>query len=156
MDAFVQTEVAHAGAEELQIVVSDDATTTTLALIGEWDLAQRAATRDVVEDVLARRPGRMVLDLRRVSFIDSSGVHAVVQLVDWAARLKIDLVIVPGPRAVHRVFEVCELIERLPFISDPVTSDRARVSGLAVQRPRVGMPLWRDPERVVAPARRWV
>lgn len=118
MDAFVQTEVADAGAGELQIVVSDDAATTTLALIGEWDLAQREATRDVVEDVLARRPGRMVLDLRRVSFIDSSGVHAVIQLVDCAARLEIDLVIVPGPRAVHRVFEVCELIERLPFIGD--------------------------------------
>jgi anti-anti-sigma factor len=119
MEAFVQTEVADAGAGGLQIVVSDDATTTTIALIGEWDLAQREATRGVVEGVLAHRPGQVALDLRRVSFIDSSGVHAVVQLADCAARLKIDLVIVPGPRAVHRVFEVCELIERLPFISDP-------------------------------------
>jgi anti-sigma B factor antagonist len=103
----------------LQIVVTGAAGTTTIALAGEWDLAEREATRRVVENVLSRKPGRVVLDLRGVSFIDSSGLQAVVQLAECAAGLKIDLVIVPGPRAVHRVFEICQLIERLPFISDP-------------------------------------
>jgi anti-sigma B factor antagonist len=118
MEASVQTDQPDVCASRLQIVVSEAATTTTIALAGEWDLAERDATRRVIEDVVSRAPDRVVLDLRRVSFIDSSGVHAVVQLAQCVAPLEIELLILPGPRAVHRVFEICQLIERLPFVSD--------------------------------------
>lgn len=115
MAALVPAAERAGGLEGLRIAVSEQPTTTTIAFAGEWDLAQRETTRHVVCRALARQPGRLVLDLGDLSFIDSSGVHVVTELAERAARLKIELAIVPGPKVVQRIFEICQLTERLPF-----------------------------------------
>ena len=56
-----------------------------------------------------------MLDLSQLSFIDSSGVHVLINAHNRCAAQATHLVIIPGPRAVQRVFEICNLIERLPF-----------------------------------------
>ena len=48
-----------------------------------------------------------MLDLSRLTFMDSSGVHGVVELASRAARLNIDLVVIPDTRAVRRLVELC-------------------------------------------------
>ena len=58
-----------------------------------------------------------MLDLSRLTFMDSSGVHGVIELANHAARLKIDLVVISGPPAVQRVFELCQLSESLTFVA---------------------------------------
>jgi anti-anti-sigma factor len=58
----------------------------------------------------------VVLDLSRVTFMDSTGIHGVVELASHAARLKIDLVVIPGPQSVQPVFELCHLSEFLTFV----------------------------------------
>jgi anti-anti-sigma factor len=104
-------------AGSLRIEVTKGLTTTTIALRGEWDLSASRAADEAVHDALADRPELLVLDLSGLSFIDSSGIHRTVALVRGSADLGIRLVIVRGPRAVQRVFEVCQLTERLPFLS---------------------------------------
>jgi anti-anti-sigma regulatory factor len=47
-----------------------------------------------------------------------SHVHVVIELVQRAAQLKIEPVIVPGPPTVQRIFDICQLTQRLPFISN--------------------------------------
>jgi anti-anti-sigma factor len=101
----------------LRILVGHQGTTTTIALEGEWDLAEREATRRAVHSALARRPEQVVLDLSRLTFIDSSGVHGTMELARRSAARNIRLAIIPGPRAVQRVFELCHLAELLPFLS---------------------------------------
>lgn len=101
----------------LRIVVNQRGTTVSIELAGECDLAAREALRDTINAALARDPGCVVLDLSRLSFIDSSGIHLVVELAQRSKRQQIHLVIFPGPRAVQRPFEVCGLDRRLPFIS---------------------------------------
>jgi anti-anti-sigma factor len=100
----------------LSIVVSQQGATTRIALEGEWDHAQREKARDAVRSVLARQPDRVVLDLSRLTFMDSTGIHGVLELANHAARLKIELVVIPGGRAVRRAFEICQLSEFLTFI----------------------------------------
>ena len=100
----------------LAIVVSQQGATTTIALDGEWDLAQRERTRSAVRTVLARHPDRVVLDLSCLTFMDSSGVHGVLELASHAATLNIDLVVIRGPRAVQRLFELCQLSESITFL----------------------------------------
>jgi anti-anti-sigma factor len=102
---------------ELRIVVSQVGTTTTIGLEGEWDMATQIAAREAIGRALARRPERLVLDLSRLSFMDSSGVHAVTSLATRTDRLNVRLSIVPAPAAVHRIFEICQLTKRLPFTS---------------------------------------
>jgi anti-sigma B factor antagonist len=99
----------------LRIATVEQGTTSTIELEGEWDLGQRDATRDAVAQALQRRPECLVLDLSRLSFIDSSGIHGLIEAQKRCIERGIRLVIIPGPRAVQRVFEICHLIEILPF-----------------------------------------
>lgn len=67
---------------------------------------------------IQRQPDRVVLDLSRLTFMDSSGLHAVIELARHAAGLNIALEVVPGPRAVRRLFEFGQISGSLTFI-DP-------------------------------------
>ncbi len=113
VDTQTDFEVFLAG---LSIDVSQQGACTTIALDGEWDLARREKTRDAIQSALASRPERVVLDLSRLTFMDSTGIHGILELANLAARLKIDLMVIRGRRAVNRVFELCQLPERLTFI----------------------------------------
>jgi anti-sigma B factor antagonist len=99
----------------LEIGVSEHGTTTTIALQGEWDIASAPATRDAIRKALDRYPECVVLDLSSLGFIDSGGLHVAVELQRRAARQNARLVILPGSRAVQRLFEICQLSEVLPF-----------------------------------------
>ncbi len=118
MAATVQTDPADALLAGLRITIGEHGPQTTLALDGEWDLGQAEATRHAIRAALAGKPARLVLDLSRLSFIDSSGVHVLMDLFRRTGRLKIELAIVPGPPAVQRIFDICELTARLPFTND--------------------------------------
>jgi anti-anti-sigma factor len=102
---------------ELRIVVRRTGATTTIALEGVWDLATQIAARQAVGRAFAGQPECLVLDLSQLTFIDSSGVHAVLSLARRTERLKARLLIVPAPKAVQRIFEICHLTDRLPFIT---------------------------------------
>jgi anti-anti-sigma factor len=100
----------------LSIVISHQGATTTVAFGGEWDLTQRENARDAVRRALARQPDRVEIDLSRLTFMDSTGVHGILELARHAARLKIDLVVITSPGAVRRLLELCQLSEFLTFI----------------------------------------
>ncbi len=102
----------------LRVVVSERGRTTSIELDGEYDLAAETETREAVRRALARDPECVVLDLSRVSFIDSSGIHAVVELAQCSTAQHVRLVIIPGPKAVQRMFELCRLTEVLPFVGE--------------------------------------
>jgi anti-sigma B factor antagonist len=118
MTVSVQTDPSDALLVGLRIALNEQDSSTTIRLDGEWDLAAQEATRRIVRHALARQPARLILDLSGLTFIDSSGLHAVIELVKRAGRLKIEFAIIPGPAAVQRIFEICELTARLPFASD--------------------------------------
>lgn len=115
MTVDLRTDLTDAVGGAMQIVVSEERAQTTIGLAGEWGLAEREAIRLALRRALARQPDGLVLDLTRLTFIDSSGVHAVIDLAKRTERLGIRLTILPGSRAVQRVFEICELTELLPF-----------------------------------------
>ena len=59
-------------------------------------------------------PASIVVDLRGLEFIDSTGIRLLVMAAD---RCNADgrLTILRGPKQVHRVFEITDLVSRLPF-----------------------------------------
>jgi anti-anti-sigma factor len=88
---------------ELQAVVH--AEDVTVSLSGELDLASVRTLQDVLGSA-NRGFGAAILDLSRLSFIDVGGVHAIFEARDACARGGVALWLVPGPRAVQRVFEL--------------------------------------------------
>ncbi len=115
MAATAQSNLPEELVRGLRIVVREPGTTTTIALEGKWDIAERRAPRQALRTALERRPECLVLDLSGLSFMDSTGVHGTIEAARWSSRLNVRLVIVPGPPTVQRIFEICQLTQTLPF-----------------------------------------
>jgi anti-anti-sigma factor len=99
--------------------------TAVIALEGELDLAganvleQELATAEAVE---ARA---VVLDLRRVEFMDSSGLRLIAVTLQRLQERGRRFALIPGAAQVMRVFDITRMRERLEFVADPreVTED---------------------------------
>ncbi len=100
----------------LQVIVSHQGTTGTLELVGGLDVAQDERVRTALKAVLDEKPESLVLDLSKLSFIDSTGIGIVIGLKKSAERDGVRLVICRGPIAVQRVFELTGLTSSLPFV----------------------------------------
>lgn len=103
---------------QLQLKVLHDGTKSTILLIGECDLASHEALRAGLRDVFAARPHQIVLDLSDLSFIDSTGIHGIIELHTRARLEGIQLAICPGSRQVQRIFDLSGLTAQLPFLPD--------------------------------------
>ncbi|HWH10702.1 MAG TPA: STAS domain-containing protein [Solirubrobacteraceae bacterium] len=105
-----------------------------IELAGELDLATAGELALAIKAASVRGAAIIVLDLRRLEFIDSSGIHVIVEA--WA-RLRARLTVVKGPPRVHRVFELCGLVGRLAFAEAPADRDHdARAQAAPWERPR--------------------
>src|SRR5262245_49792503 len=90
-------------------VLRTDAVEPTWRLVGELDLASVRELRDAFEPVLSGREmvRSMTLDLRELTFIDSSGVRALVDLA--GAPGCVHVVLQHPPRQVGLVLELVGL-----------------------------------------------
>jgi anti-anti-sigma factor len=98
----------------LQVTEEVEGTTTTLRLAGDLDLG---SVLDFETRLMhARRSSeRVVVDLRRLDFLDSTGVGALISAHQDARVEGVELVILQGPPAVQRVFELSGIVDELPF-----------------------------------------
>jgi anti-sigma B factor antagonist len=93
-----------------------------LAVSGELDIATADRLQDAVRSVSSDRPGRVVLDLRGVSFMDSTGFAV---LVNEQRRLETDgsvLVIAGASRQVLDVLRILA-VESMFVMEHPAEAD---------------------------------
>lgn len=90
-----------------------DGDTHVIELAGELDIAGVPAVERELQRVEGSDARMVVLDLRELGFIDSSGLRVVVLA---HRRRPGRLAVVQGSRAVQRVFELCGLVKLLPFV----------------------------------------
>lgn len=62
--------------------------------------------------------GTLVLDLRALTFMDSSGLHLTARWAMEATKDGFGFEIVPGPPPIQRVFDLAKMTGQLPF-SEP-------------------------------------
>ena len=108
----------------IQIVVCGDI--RTLRVAGELDLLSRSTLEDTLAR-LARGGCELVLDLRPLTFMDTTGVHVALAARDLCAVCGCTLRMIPGSVTTQRVFELAGVDRHLPFHSEE--SD-----------PRIGLP----------------
>jgi len=95
----------------LQIATDDSPERVLLSLAGELDIASAPLLERAVDDV--DRP--LVIDLAEVTFMDSTGLRALLLARQQAQNGGHELALRPGPRQVQRVFELSGTLERFQF-----------------------------------------
>ena len=88
-------------------------------LVGELDIATHGDADVALREAQASGVQTIVLDLRRLNFMDSTGLRLLVQADLRAQESGHRLAIVRGPDAVHRVLEITGLDTKLDLIDDP-------------------------------------
>lgn len=82
---------------------------TILAPEGDVDLSSSTVLRDAIRRALASKPGRLVVDLARVEYMDSSGVATLVEALQNARKTAARLVLCGLNPRVYTVFEIARL-----------------------------------------------
>jgi anti-anti-sigma factor len=95
-----------------------DGETARLVLSGELDVGSADALEQQVRGIEDRTVRELVIDLRELDFIDSSGLRAILHIDALGESRGWTLKLIPGSEDVQRVFELTGTAERLPFARD--------------------------------------
>lgn len=93
-----------------------DGATCRLSVIGEMDMSNVGLVDMNLTALAANQPQVLVLDLRQLSFMDSSGLRLVL---NWATRSELEgfkLCLIQGGPEIRRVFEITGTLDRLTFV----------------------------------------
>jgi anti-sigma B factor antagonist len=85
---------------------------------GELDLMTVPQLEAVFQHAMADKAD-IELDLSRLDFIDSTGVHLVLTVYDTSVRDGFEFVITGATADVRRAFELLGLLDHLPFRDQP-------------------------------------
>ncbi len=100
---------------QLLINRSHDGSRHTLALHGELDVVTAPELEDTVAELCLNTPQEIVLDMRQVVFMDSSGLRTVLASMDMCRLHGCEFMLVPGTGACRRLFELTGVIDDLPL-----------------------------------------
>ncbi len=100
----------------LTLETSHDGRAAVIALGGELDLAGAGE----LSRALAELEGEavVVVDLRGLEFMDSSGLRAIATASQRAQDAGRRFALIPGAAQVMRVFDITRMRERLEFVAD--------------------------------------
>jgi anti-sigma B factor antagonist len=90
-----------------------------LSVQGEVDLATAPELEEALERALEVEGRRLVVDLRGVAFLDSTGLALILRHDRRARAAARRLIVVKGPPHVQKAFELTGLNERLTMIDRP-------------------------------------
>ena len=91
-----------------------------IALTGELDLSGAPALDEEIDRLAGEDDvRRVVLDLRELEFMDSSGLRLVALAERKLSAAGRELVLVRGPDTVQRVFAITRMEDHLTFVDEP-------------------------------------
>jgi anti-sigma B factor antagonist len=100
-----------------------------LAVAGEVDLASCDHLRIAIKDCLAdARTAELIVDLDRVTFLDSSGIRTLIQGRDLATGNGITYLVTNPNDIVHRVLEITGVLDLISLVR---TANRSPATGAA-------------------------
>jgi anti-sigma B factor antagonist len=112
--------------EPFEVDVQRSGDAATVRPRGELDLATISELRGALDGLESF--AHLVLDLRRLSFVDSSGLHLLVELSQKAQRDGFELTLIAPQPPVDRAIRLCGLYEALPFVPAAASVDHERAA----------------------------
>ncbi len=123
----------------LTIRVTSAPLAQTIVLTGEADLLGAPKIEAALRDISVNAPGLIIIDLRGLTFIDSSGLQALLTGHELCRARGHELRIIPGPENVRRLFELTGMDEVLSFTDVADLAPEANLSRNDIPRaPRPG------------------
>jgi anti-anti-sigma factor len=102
---------------QCRVVVRTEGDVVRVCPFGELDVDTAGQIRERLEHATAKGVRHVVLDLGGVPFLDSIGVHLVLE-ADAASRAHAwEFELIGGPADVQRVFDLTGSRARLPFLT---------------------------------------
>ena len=90
--------------------------------VGEVDLASSPALRTRLSQIISESPKKLILDLSRVPYMDSSGVATLVEALQQSRRQSIVLLLASLQERVKSVFEIARLDTVFDIKADVATA----------------------------------
>ena len=90
-----------------------------LSVRGELDLASSPALEEQVERAVGEAQSTVIIDLRELEFMDSTGLSVLIRAHQRAQEAGHRLAIVNGSRQVRRLLSLTGVAERLTVVDDP-------------------------------------
>jgi stage II sporulation protein AA (anti-sigma F factor antagonist) len=103
----------------LEVIVEEHPGQTRVVLTGELDIASTQQFERELAAAEGQARGVLVVDLRRVEFVDSTGLRALISADERARSAGRRLIVVRGPGAVERLLTITHLDQRLELVDDP-------------------------------------
>ena len=98
-----------------------------LAVEGELDIATAPRMIAALNDALASMARPLILDLSRVSFMDSTGLALLINASRRVRRLGHGFAIICPRGPISRVFEIADMVESLHVHPDRLSAFRAAI-----------------------------
>lgn len=116
---MTETDVPFPPPESFHCETRRDGATSLVRPIGELDLDTAPLLEEELTAVRAAGAGRIVLDMRALTFMDSTGLRLMIRW-DTAAREEgFEFAIVPGPEVVQRVFRLTGMEAEMTVVPPP-------------------------------------
>jgi anti-sigma B factor antagonist len=97
-----------------------------LALEGDIDLYQIPVVKEKLDELIGRKTPRILVDLTRVNYIDSSGLALFIECLQRIATYGGTLGLFGLQPAVRHIFEIARLDQVLQIYPDETTARAAR------------------------------
>jgi anti-anti-sigma factor len=102
-----------------RVEVQRSGATATVVVGGELDMLVAPGLQRLIDELLDDGVRRLVLDLRGLEFIDSSGIAIACRLHARARHDGIEAALVRGAPPIQRVFAIAGVEDELAFVDAP-------------------------------------
>jgi anti-anti-sigma factor len=103
-----------------KIEISHDGETVLMTLRGQLDVSCQRRFDEKLSEVRAAEPEQLVIDLRELTFVDSTGLSLLLKANSIAREDHFQLYVVRSPAAIVQVvIEATGVEEFLPFVDEP-------------------------------------
>jgi anti-anti-sigma factor len=117
-----ETDATFEPPESFRCESRSDGDVTWVRPIGELDLDSAPQLDKELEAVRASGAARLVLDMRALTFMDSTGLRLVIRWDTDAREQGFEFALVPGPEVVQRVFRLTGMTDLIPLAEPPPAS----------------------------------
>jgi anti-sigma B factor antagonist len=104
---------------QFRVDVRTEGEAAVIVVRGELDLASSPALEEQFEQLWGSETKLLVLDLRELEFMDSTGLSIIVNAHQRLAEDGRELTLVRGPQQVQRLLDLTGVAERLRLVDSP-------------------------------------